>query len=124
MKTKRYVPLAGLFIFISACSQPQNSLPTIQTVENSNITNVAYKGSSLSDKVNNLKKRFRNLQAGKSDIIRITQFGDSHSAADFFTGHLRYVLQKKYGDAGIGWITPVKIKGQRHSNVEYKFSDF
>lgn len=53
-------------------------------------------------------------------IVTLTQFGDSHSAADFFTGELRTLLQNKYGNAGIGWITPMYAAGQYHSEVTWK----
>ncbi|WP_392552642.1 GDSL-type esterase/lipase family protein [Orbus wheelerorum] len=53
-------------------------------------------------------------------VVTITQFGDSHSAADFFTGELRTLLQAKYGDAGIGWVTPMYASGQYHSCVTWK----
>lgn len=55
-------------------------------------------------------------------IVTLTQFGDSHSAADFFTGELRTLLQNKYGNAGIGWITPMFTAGQYHSEVTWKSS--
>lgn len=53
-------------------------------------------------------------------VVNITQFGDSHTAADFFTGEFRTLMQEKYGNAGIGWITPVAIKGQNHTAVSWK----
>lgn len=59
-----------------------------------------------------------------NQVVNITQFGDSHSAADFFTGEFRTLMQQKYGDAGIGWITPVAIKGQNHTAVGWKVKDW
>lgn len=55
-----------------------------------------------------------------NQVINITQFGDSHSAADFFTGEFRTLMQQKYGNAGIGWVTPVAIKGQNHAAVTWR----
>ena len=61
------------------------------------------------------------ISTKKTDqVVNIIQFGDSHSAADFFTGEFRTLMQKKYGNAGIGWITPVAIKGQNHTAVSWK----
>lgn len=54
------------------------------------------------------------------NVVSITQFGDSHSAADFFTGELRTLLQAKYGNAGIGWVTPMSVPGQYHTGVSWK----
>jgi hypothetical protein len=43
----------------------------------------------------------------------ILQIGDSHTAADFFTGELRRRLQKRYGNGGAGYI----IAGKPHAGV-------
>lgn len=45
--------------------------------------------------------------------FRILQFGDSHTAGDFFTDQLRISLKQRFGDAGIGWIQPFPVPGQR-----------
>ncbi len=39
----------------------------------------------------------------KSQLVRIIQFGDSHTAADVFTGALRTLFQGKFGDGGAGF---------------------
>jgi lysophospholipase L1-like esterase len=39
----------------------------------------------------------------KSQLVRIIQFGDSHTAADVFTGALRTLFQEKFGDGGAGF---------------------
>ncbi len=36
--------------------------------------------------------------------LTILQIGDSHTAADYFTGELRRILQKRFGDGGPGYI--------------------
>jgi lysophospholipase L1-like esterase len=38
--------------------------------------------------------------------VRILQFGDSHTAADLFTGELRTVLQTRFGNGGLGFQFP------------------
>jgi len=40
--------------------------------------------------------------------LTILQFGDSHTAADFFTGEVRRLLQERYGDGGPGYINAGK----------------
>lgn len=40
------------------------------------------------------------------DVIRILHFGDSHVAADFWTGEIRRRLQERFGDAGAGYVMP------------------
>lgn len=98
--------------FLAACggiaaqtAQPQATPEPSQQSSNSNITV--------------LRQRFKALQQGEQDVIRISQFGDSHSAADFFTGRLRKRLQARYGNAGIGWLAPLQIRGQRHALISY-----
>jgi len=36
-------------------------------------------------------------------VVRVLQFGDSHTAADMFTGALRTLFQTKWGDGGAGF---------------------
>ena len=36
----------------------------------------------------------------------ILQIGDSHTAADYFTGELRQKLQARYGNGGVGYLEP------------------
>jgi hypothetical protein len=42
-------------------------------------------------------------QDPKSGPVRVIQFGDSHTAADVFTGALRSLFQSKFGDGGAGF---------------------
>ena len=41
-----------------------------------------------------------------SQTVRILQFGDSHTAADIFTGQLRARMQAQFGDGGLGFQFP------------------
>ena len=41
--------------------------------------------------------------APDSPVVRVLQFGDSHTAADMFTGALRTLFQDKWGDGGAGF---------------------
>ncbi len=40
--------------------------------------------------------------------VRVTQLGDSHIAADMFSGHLRVLFQSRFGDGGRGFVLPGK----------------
>lgn len=45
------------------------------------------------------------LESGHADDdVRITQFGDSHTAADIETGAVRRALQARFGDGGRGFV--------------------
>ena len=51
-------------------------------------------------------------------VVRILHFGDSHVAADFWTGDLRALLQARFGDGGPGYVMPGrpwKYFGEVHS---------
>src|SRR5207302_11012269 len=50
----------------------------------------------------------------RSRPVTILQIGDSHTAADFFTGELRKRLQARYGDGGVGYVTA----GRPHIGVQ------
>ena len=39
----------------------------------------------------------------QSGTVRVLQFGDSHTAADMFTGEARRVFQEQFGNGGIGY---------------------
>lgn len=45
--------------------------------------------------------------------LTILQIGDSHTAADFFTGEVRQLLQARFGDGGIGYLNA----GRPHPGV-------
>lgn len=62
------------------------------------------------------------LLAGKfrrapSTPIAIVQLGDSHTAADLFSGELRTLLQARYGDGGIGLVPASPVPGIRNDRV-------
>jgi lysophospholipase L1-like esterase len=49
-------------------------------------------------------ERFYRLSAGEDPApVHIVHFGDSHSAADDWTGELRRLLKEKFGDGGSGF---------------------
>lgn len=48
-------------------------------------------------------------RAAAGDRVRMTFFGASHTGGDFWTGHLRRLLQERYGDLGHGWILPAAL---------------
>jgi lysophospholipase L1-like esterase len=41
--------------------------------------------------------------AQQTSTVRVLQFGDSHTAADMFTGEARRVFQEQFGNGGIGY---------------------
>ncbi len=61
----------------------------------------------------------RGLERGKrKEHVRIMWLGDSHAQADFWTGALRSALQKRFGNAGPGFVH-VGFKAYRHDGVRF-----
>ncbi len=52
----------------------------------------------------------------RSEHARITWLGDSHGAADFWSGTVRAALQKRFGSGGVGFVN-VGSKSYRHDAV-------
>jgi len=62
-------------------------------------------------------------RAGKGQA-RVVVLGASHTAADYWTGHLRRAFQRRYGDGGPGLLLPGRPwKGARHDALELAASD-
>jgi lysophospholipase L1-like esterase len=51
-------------------------------------------------------ERLRQLDQTVPGLVRIVHFGDSHTAADEWTGKLRLLFQARFGDAGQGFSMP------------------
>jgi lysophospholipase L1-like esterase len=56
-------------------------------------------------------------QQRRTDHVRIAWLGDSHGAADFWSGALRTALQRRFGDGGIGFVH-VGYSGYRHDRAK------
>lgn len=60
----------------------------------------------------------RNAEEGKG-VARVLQFGDSHTAADYWSGEIRRRLQARFGDGGPGLIVGGRPwRGYRHAGVQ------
>jgi lysophospholipase L1-like esterase len=63
--------------------------------------------------------RLAGLARGRRDRVRVAVYGDSNLTSDFLTGHLRRVLQQRYGDAGHGFVALSRPwESYRHEDVE------
>ncbi|MWN31741.1 MULTISPECIES: hypothetical protein [unclassified Gilliamella] len=113
IKFLKYITAVIVITITVGCSVAESKTSTASAIIDFGDPNTKQFTRSLKLLANNKKT---------NKVINITQFGDSHSAADFFTGEFRTLMQKKYGNAGVGWITPVAIKGQNHTAVTWKFN--
>ena len=58
------------------------------------------------------------LRRAPQQRTRITFFGASHTEGEFWTGHIRRVLQSRYGDLGHGFVMPTPLfKGMRSADL-------
>jgi lysophospholipase L1-like esterase len=63
------------------------------------------------------------LAAGtRKEHVRMLWLGDSHGQADFWSGRLRTILQKRFGNGGPGFVH-IAYKGYRHDGVELAAKD-
>ncbi|WP_442111992.1 SGNH/GDSL hydrolase family protein [Pseudomonas sp. NUPR-001] len=60
------------------------------------------------------------FKAANRAPVTIVQFGDSHTAADLFSGEMRRLLQAQYGDGGIGLVAATPVPGTRYEQVILK----
>lgn len=70
------------------------------------------------------QEKLRRLEQGENETFRIIQLGDSHTAGGYFTDGLRQNLQKRWGNAGMGWVFPLPVSGQRTTTVHYSGSQW
>ena len=81
---------------------PVSRLDTISTIA----TSLSRGGSALSYPAA-LDRFYAQLATHQedpsADTVRVLQFGDSHTAADMFTGEARRVLQRQFGNGSVGF---------------------
>ena len=65
-----------------------------------------------------LKAKMQQLLTDKNTVVSIVQFGDAHTSTGYFTQTFRQLMQHRFGNAGIGWVTPVGITEQKDIAVK------
>lgn len=58
----------------------------------------------------------------RKEHVRVLWLGDSHGQADFWTGRVRTILQKRFGSGGPGFVH-IAYKGYRHDGVDLQSKD-
>lgn len=76
-------------------------------------------GQLINNAEPNLSRLANKLKQGNQQV-HIVQIGDSHTAADFFSGDLRALFQQRYGDAGPGFVPAISVPGQRTATINRK----
>jgi lysophospholipase L1-like esterase len=54
-------------------------------------------------------RELQDLECGKDTVINIVHIGDSHIQAGFLSGRAMRMMQARFGNAGRGWIAPLRI---------------
>lgn len=116
--TRRLGPLLTLIALLVGCQQVDAEAQA-RPAQTSRASAPASRANSLMATNNepNLSRLTQKLRGAQQHSVHIVQFGDSHTAADFFSGQLRARLQQRFGNGGIGFISPLSLPGQRYANV-------
>lgn len=118
MKDKRiYIPcLLALFMVATVITSCQST--------GHSDTHVAPAEGEMSGRMSNYGEKqlahlSEKLQRSDTETTHIIVMGDSHTAADFLSGQLRSLYQRHYGNGGPGFISPLRVPGNRYSHVNY-----
>ncbi|MBJ9294341.1 SGNH/GDSL hydrolase family protein [Citrobacter werkmanii] len=118
VKNKRYVSAGALCVAVVAGLSACNDNASLQkgTAE----VNAMQAGKLTDYGESHLPRLAEKLRHSQSELTHIVFLGDSHTAADFFSGSLRQHFQSVYGDGGAGFISPMAVPGNRYSNVYFQ----
>ena len=102
--------------------KPPKKLPIIVATENKRIYPRGYMPEDLplqpfegnAEDISKIGSVMREAMAGKR--TRISVFGASHTEGDYWTGHIRRLLQSRYGDIGHGFIMPASMFSRTRAN--------
>lgn len=94
----------------------QNTTDKTTTISHSKGQSATEQGQLVNNAEPNLSRFASKLRQGNQQV-HIVQLGDSHTAADFFSGNLRTLFQQRYGDAGLGFVPPISVPGQRTATI-------
>ena len=104
-----------LMIFFGLTSCTAGAAPTPTTIVRKERVPIQPNTPARTDP--NLPALAGKLKASSRSVVSIVQLGDSHTAADLFSGQMRRRFQQDYGDAGIGFIAATPVPGTRYDNV-------
>lgn len=106
--------LAALLI---GCQDTKNSDTESLISSAKKMVSMTQSGHLYNFSAKSLEQLRTDLSHSQQKRVHMIQLGDSHTAADVFTGKIRTILQSKFGDGGIGFIPAADIKGIRSNLV-------
>ena len=98
------------------------SLTTIDTIScvDFNANTIIFNGADWSALFQSIA-HLQDATQHEQNVVSIVHLGDSHVQAGFFTEAVRIPMQMKWGNAGRGLITPLKIT-QTNEPFDYRFT--
>lgn len=113
----KYLVFIMVLTFQFCFSQDVDSIYTkVDSVEvvSDSIIFPEYSNRILNDKAISKSLQILDAIEGKQfKKLRIVHIGDSHIQADIMTNYMRQNLQNKFGNAGLGFAFPYKMKFQQ-----------
>jgi hypothetical protein len=106
-KSKAHVSHPAMVVHVSAAVR-QQAVTKVETSLTESASSPFLYSSALHNFFAALNEQQDEHGAGAAPerTVRILQFGDSHTAADIFTGKMRASLQQQFGDGGLGFQFP------------------
>lgn len=71
--------------------------------------------------IQNFYSKLNQLEKSKNCKLRLVHIGDSHIQADLFTGKMRFLLQERFGNGGLGFTFPYNL-AKTNGNYYIKYS--
>lgn len=105
----------------------ETSLPTIELpIPGSAVSFVNDSLNFIQDDSQSLAKIYQmldSLRMGKDTILTIVHLGDSHLQAGYNSGRIMRLMHKDFGNAGRGWISPLKLTKTNEPDDYFIHSD-
>ncbi|MEL7532668.1 MAG: GDSL-type esterase/lipase family protein [Bacteroidota bacterium] len=102
-----FEPLSGQTSYYGPMSMPWEAAAQLDRYPFLNLDQNSFLNYSQS--ISQVYELLRQLESGQRRTINIVHIGDSHLQADWFSGHVRMALHKRFGSAGRGLIFPYKL---------------
>jgi lysophospholipase L1-like esterase len=123
LSSKKYIRAVLFLAMMMFVTTTQNkSYSATKKVHNNVAANLPFIVDSLciikdpAHSLNGFYKNLNRLLEGKDTVINIIHIGDSHIQAGFLSGSAMRLLQNAFGNAGRGWISPLKLSGTNEPN--------
>ncbi|HLY57628.1 MAG TPA: GDSL-type esterase/lipase family protein, partial [Stellaceae bacterium] len=114
----RIGPLAAAVLAAFGCTEAPGAAQPASPPTSLSLEQEAALGRSPVE-LKNFYRDLQKLEARQLDHVHILQLGDSHTAGDVLTGHLRELFQQRFGDAGRGLMPPgLAFEGLRQVEVK------